>query len=180
MRLAELTLRLWWIEDGYEQRVVANSNGIYTVRLSKPPLGKTWQLGFVGTYAPLDFQEEETKGLDFAVTVETLQDGEVMRLQKAYKDGEREARATRKNGRLDWRLARAPAPHDELFRRILKEKYDIVLLSGLEGEISPEMRQSANGYNDVMARAILDRFDEDVIALAEEEAKRQLAEAQER
>lgn len=88
-----------------------------------------------------------------------------------YELGQSEARASLGQGKLCWKMYGQPMAHNNLFKKVLREDYNVELLIVAGCDVTEELEQNVKGYNEVMANAIVERFKKDVIPLAEAKAK---------
>jgi len=93
-----------------------------------------------------------------------------------YETGKSEAQTSLSQGKLCWKLCGQPAAHDALFKQILKQEYKVDLLIVAGCNVPEELDQNVKGYNEVMAKAIVNHFGKDIVPLAEEKAKQQFQE----
>lgn len=99
-----------------------------------------------------------------------------MIMSEPYKRGQSEARTALAHGTLGWKLCGPSLWHDALFKEILKEEYQVELFIIADDNIPDELDREAKGYNEVMAKAMISRFGEDIISLAEKKAKQRFHE----
>ena len=90
-----------------------------------------------------------------------------------YEMGKQEANTDLRQGKLCWKLCGQPGAHDNLFKEVLKEEYNVDLLIVAGCRVPDELGQEVNGYNEIMKAEMLKRFEKDIVRLAEEKAKQQ-------
>lgn len=91
--------------------------------------------------------------------------------QSAAEAGRQQALAALKEGNLCWKQCGQPMAHDNLFKKVLKDDYNIDLLIVAGCIVPDELAQNVKAYNEVMAKAMVERFKKDVVPLAEAKAK---------
>jgi hypothetical protein len=91
----------------------------------------------------------------------------------AYKRGQSEARTALAQDKLGWKLCGPPLWHDTVFKKILREEYQVELFIIADDNVQIGLDQEIKGYNEVMAKAMLARFGQDIVSLAEKKAKQQ-------
>ena len=93
--------------------------------------------------------------------------------QTPYEMGKSEAQASLSQNKLGWKQYGQPMAHDNLFKQVLKEDYNIDLLIVAGCRVTEDLIQNVKGYNEIMKAEIMKRLQKDVISLAEAKAKQQ-------